>query len=166
MAYTSTFVPGDVLTAAQLNGNFNGAFVSPVDPTAAWTAFTPTLSGGWALGNSTYVAKYMKVGRKVTFHAVITVGSTATIGTGITAALPVTAASADQLRTLSVAFVDTGSGSYTGSASFQPTTTTVDLWAVLATGTYAAATAVTSTGPFTWTTGDLICYGGTYEAAS
>lgn len=171
MAWTTpkTWTAGSVLTAAELNeqirDNFGAAFVTPTDPTAAWTAFTPTLSGGWALGNSTYVATYMKIGRQVTFSAVITVGSSATKGTTLTAALPVTAASASGLVGIRCWGEDAGTADFMFD-HYDTTTTTITFGSHFVSGTTVLLANVTSTAPFTWATGDKIGYGGTYEAAS
>lgn len=141
----------------------HGIFVQGLIDSGDWTAFTPTLSGGWALGNSTYDAAYTQVGRLIAFYAQITIGSTATKGTGLTAALPVEAVIAPY--TINARFVDTGTASYPGVVGTTTTTTAV-LAAILASGTYGQNANITSTVPFTWVTGDQIFYGGFYEGAS
>lgn len=134
---------------------------------SAWTAFTPTLSGGWLLGNSTYTATYMKIGRLVVFNATIVVGSTATKGTTLTAALPVTAADAEAcVAGLSCSFpLVAGAANGPGIVKAN-STTVVDLQVVRADLTYASRTGVTASAPATWATSDRIVYGGLYEAAA
>jgi len=158
-----TYTSGLVLTAASLNKI--GEDVNIIG--AAWSNFTPTLSGGWALGNSTYTAKYIQYGRNVAFYAVITIGSTATKGTTLTAALPVTAADSGAYIGVQASATDTGTAFFpmTIAPSGSPTTT-VEIGAMTAGGTYVGFSGVTSTVPFTWATSDIIAYGGFYEAAT
>ncbi len=129
----------------------------------AWTAFTPTLSSGWALGNSTYTAAYTRVGRFVAFYVKITIGSSATKGTTCTLALPVTAALA-----LGGQFGGTALGTSIVPlvAGTNTSTSVIEIAAINASGTYATVAGFTATAPMTWATGDIIWFGGMYEAAS
>lgn len=141
-----------------------GAWV-PVGPLGAWTAFTPTLSGGWALGNSTYAAKYTRIGRLIRFYAKITIGSTATKGTTLTMALPITAAADQPFASFRATFDDGGGAWYPGMV-YASTTATITIGAQNAAGTYLVAAGITSTVPFTWATSDVIHVVGEYEAAA
>lgn len=137
---------------------------------AAWSSFTPTLSGGWALGNSTVEAKYVKFGRIVHFYAAITLGSTSTRGTTLYAALPVTASSANAAVGITAYFnnvTGTGAGVYPAHAVMIDTGK-VELTTLVANQTYVLVTGVAATVPFgeNWAAGDIIYYAGTYEAAS
>lgn len=138
-----------------------------IGPLGAWTAFTPTLSGGWALGNSTYVASYMRIGRLIVFSAVITLGTTATKGTTMIAALPVTAASAEGIVGINAQFNDVGFVEWNARV-MATTTTTIRLNCeiVVSLASYGWQYGVTATIPATWATGDMIRYGGMYQAAS
>lgn len=171
MAYTTprTWTTGETVTAAMFNAhlrdNLNAAF--PLSGgVAAWTAFTPTLSNGWLLGNATYVAQYMKVGRLVSFYIEITTGSTTTMGTGLDVAIPVTAANGNYTGALAAYCIDTNTTSRYPLMIAATATTSYRLFCVNAAGTYAVGANITATVPFTWATGDIIWTGGTYEAAS
>lgn len=136
-----------------------------------WTDFTPTLSGGWLLGNSTYQARYTRVGRWVAFYAVIVIGSSATKGTTLTAALPVEAtADAGAFCTIRANFHDVGTAKFVANGGYTSSSlnaiTTINLNVENSSSTYVGETGVTSTAPFTWTTGDRISYGGMYEAST
>lgn len=163
MAWTvpkTDFNPGDVLTAAQVNAIGENLLTIGGN----WTNFTPTLSGGWALGNSTYEAKYIRAGKLVVFYAAITIGSSATKGTTMYAALPVTAASVNSTIGVTSYFNDVGSGIFPAHVVLN-TTSIVELTTVVTNQTYAQVTGVQATVPFTWATGDAIYYAGTYEGA-
>lgn len=132
----------------------------------AWTSYTPTLAGGWALGNATHTATYTRVGRLVIFDVSITLGTTTTKGTDLRVAYPVTAADgAVAANGVSCALVDTGTATYYGLA-VDGGTSNPELRVMNSSGTYVTATQITSTLPFTWTTGDRIDVFGVYEAAS
>ena len=159
----TTVSTGDVLTASRYNSdvvanwNMYGA---------AWTDWTPTLSGGWANGNATTTGKYLKIGRFVSYWTRVVVGSTTTKGTTLIVSLPVTAAAADSAVSSSFAYLQR-SGSFAYEAFIYPqTTTTVQLLAVDASGTYAASAGITATVPFAWATNDSFYMTGTYEASS
>lgn len=134
--------------------------------TSAWTAFTPTLSGGWALGNATYTATYMRVGRKISFGAYIVIGTSTTKGSVMIVALPVTAASQyTAIANFTAYFLISASGHYPAFA-ISNSTSTVELVTPNSAGTYTIANQTQAAVPATWATGDIIRYGGTYEAAS
>lgn len=173
MAWTTpaTWIAGEVLTAAQLNTQVRDnlrEIGQTAGVAAAWTDFTPTLSGGWALGNSTYTARYIRTGRKIEFYAKISIGSSATKGTTLTAALPV-ASQGDFSAVpggLTASFADTGTAGYSGFVIASSTTAvTLGSGFLVATDRIQIGN-ITSTFPFTWVTGDEIRYGGVYEAAT
>jgi hypothetical protein len=158
----STVSVGSVLTASTWNQDVVAnwqAFDS------AWTSFTPTFSGGWALGNSTHDAKFLKIGRMVHFYAAITLGSSATKGTTLLAALPVAASSVNATTGVTAYFNDVGSGIFPAHIVLS-STSVIEITTVVTNQTYAQITGVQETVPFTWATGDAIYYSGTYEAAS
>lgn len=141
------------------------ASVTDLTP-GAWAAFTPVLSNGWAMGNSTSTAAYARIGRMINFYLVITIGSTATKGTGMRVDWP-------------IAPIDTNNAAYgikglwfdIGTATYfcmgqGATATTFDLRCLVTSGTYGSLTDATSTIPFSWTTGDVIAAAGTYESAA
>jgi hypothetical protein len=160
------FSPGNVLTAAQMNA-IGGNLVELAPFFASWTSWTPTLSGGWALGNGTTVAHYLKVGTRVHFYAKITTGTTSTLGTNFTMSLPVTARSADALVNTNAFITEVAVADYVGLV-YPASTTTIQVRCVNASVTYALQALVTSTVPFTWSSrvGSSVSVAGTYEAAS
>lgn len=172
----STFQPLDATLTALAGlatGATNIAYSSGTDTflqtgiiPEAWTAFTPTLSGGWALGNATYVATYARVGRMILFYATITIGTTTTIGTGMNFALPVAAANASGASAgVRGNWRDVGTDTYS-MVAIQTSTTVVILRALVSSATYLTTAGATTTVPFTWTTGDIIDVAGFYEAAA
>jgi hypothetical protein len=173
MAFTTpgTAVAGDVLTAAFWNSNVRDNLddhetrLNVLAPfSSAWTSYTPTMGGGWLLGNATTDAKYLKVGKFVAFAGQITVGSTTTKGTTMTIALPVAAASAARMNGSMQASVVVGGVIYNMLVNRQ-STTIIEIASNLITGSYVRYTGVTATVPNTWATSDVIWFGGTYEAA-
>ena len=152
------------LTAAFWNEQVRDNFVEQFPLGVTVTDFVPTLSGGWALGNATYTAKYWRVGKMVTFFVNITIGSTTTKGTSLLVAAPVTAAASDAFNGVVALFEDVGSA-YIPAFVVPGDTTKFELGAGNATASYLAWNNVTATVPFTWVTGDKIRCGGTYLAA-
>lgn len=138
----------------------------------AWTDFTPTMGGGWALGNSTYTAKYARIGRIVTFRVKITIGSTATKGSGMGIAYPVAIAESDAAfgHSIRCFAYDASPGVYYmliargdgGTSSFQ-VQSIEDNGATTSLKNFVD---ISSTSPFTWATNDIIYVTGTYEAGS
>lgn len=133
----------------------------------AWTSYTPTWTAATtnpAIGNGTLVGKYMQLNKVVTAEITVIMGSTTTYGSGtFRFGLPVTAA------TPLWGYAHTGSARlYDSSVStiyvaaigfFASSTTYVSGWA------HAATSAMSSTSPFTWASGDEITIQVTYEAA-
>ena len=176
MAWTTpgTATAGEVLTAAFWNANVRDNLNELAPLFAAATSWTPTMSNTWANGNATATGKYYKVGRLVNFWAQITIGSTTTKGaSALFLSLPVPAATYNSdfiLMTTNIRFLfqDAGTNVYTGMGGdpVSHTASTVVATVANTAGTYASVGFITSTIPFTWTTGDNIIYNGTYEAAS
>ena len=73
---------GQVLTLAS-------GIPSWADIGGAWTSYTPTMGGGFTIGNGTQVSKYVQSGKIVFGKIDITTGSTTNIGNQMTATLPV-----------------------------------------------------------------------------
>jgi hypothetical protein len=170
MAWTTpgTATAGEVLTAAfwntQVRDNLN--MIAPF--MSAGQSWTPTMSNSWANGNATASGKYFQVGKLVIFWAQIILGSTTTKGaSSLKLSLPVTASDVYTFSGLQFSFEDSGSNLFfgTGTDYASATTSTIVAQVASVSGTYASLGFVTSTTPFTWTTGDKIYYSGTYEAA-
>jgi len=142
----------------------NGVDTSVGTGLLAWQSWSPTLSGGWANGNGVWTAKYAKLGKLVFANGSFVVGSTTTKGTNLNVSLPVTAATnaaATNVSTNTVA----GTATYLLWNTVDPGSQIVSFFAVNASATYATRTAITSTLPATWATGDIIRFNVVYEAA-
>jgi len=68
----------------------SGAWVDITNagPSWSWSSYSPTFGGGFSIGNGTVSAKSVQIGKTVFGKIDITVGSTTTIGSGLTATLP------------------------------------------------------------------------------
>lgn len=122
---------------------------------AVSTTYTPGFTG-LTLGNGTVSARYSKAGNIIVDEIVVTFGSTTAITgavfiTGLQAAATNIAAMITGYATLH----DNGSA-YFNAAVRQSSTTAVEVHAQLANGTYVSLASLSSTVPFTWTTGDQI----------
>jgi hypothetical protein len=128
----------------------------------AWVTFTPTISGGFTIGNGTFSnALYCKIGKNIHYNFVFTYGSTSS-ASALTFTLPVQARVANSQ--MHNGWANAGSGNYPLLVR-QNSTTTVSVQAINAAGTYASGTALTTTIPGTWATGNIISITGTYEQA-
>lgn len=126
----------------------------------AWTSYTPALTNCTSPITS---AKYVQVGKRVTFYVTLTLTAAQVAGlVGI--ALPVTA-SAVMSGTFRAVVSDASPAAFYTMLAFQTTTGRVDLYAENAAGTYTTNTATSSTVPITFATGDVIYLSGDYEAA-
>ena len=139
-----------VLTAAELN-----------TAGGAWSTWTPTIVS-WTQGNGTVVAVYEQVGRTVNCFVSIVWGTTSS-GFIATVSLPKTAA---RIESIGAGYI--GDSAVLGYPALVVvnTTTTVSIFAHNAAATYAAATAISATIPFTFATSDFVRFSLTYEAAA
>jgi len=136
-------------------------------------SYTPTwTSSGTApsLGNGTIVGKYQQIGKLVTFRAVLTLGSTSTIGTGqYSLSLPVNAINQDIATINGSGFAVDASAGASGYYFVRPdvvdSVSSVRLRLYNSSATYATLSSVAQDTPFTFTTSDSINISGTYEAA-
>jgi hypothetical protein len=144
---------------------YDGSTWVPIVSTTAWISYTPTLTN-ITLGNGTVDFTYVQLGKTVHVHGRLTFGSTTSISGSANFSLPVSG------RTMPV----TGAAFAYGSSILRAAATDYEGIAVAGTtgivcsafnsaGTYAARTNTSATVPATWTTGDLISFSITYEAA-
>ena len=131
---------------------------------AAWTAYTPTWTGATtnpALGNGTIVGAYMKVGKTVTVNILLKTGSTTTYGSGAWEfSIPFTGITVTGFSGFPVRL-----GVWAGRDA--SASTYYDGRAVVTSGNTTVGTvnpALSSTGPFTWASGDYLGIQITYEA--
>ena len=138
-------------------------------------SYTPTWSStGTApsLGNGTLTGSYQQFGKLVYFRAVLTLGSTSTIGTGqYNLSLPVEATpgggSGGNIATVNGTgwVIDASAGGYYFiRIDSLDSTTSVRLRLLNASATYATLATVAHDTPFTFATSDTINISGIYEA--
>ena len=131
--------------------------------TGAWVSYTPTFAN-ITLGNGSVDGDYIQIGKLVFFKAKVTLGSTSSITNSPTVSLPVTASSFYATFSGSIGtcdLVDTGVKDYIGGLRLNSTTVA----GLLILGSSGLTTAISSTVPFTWATGDQLLAQGFYEAA-
>ena len=163
MAWTTprTWVDGETVTAAIQNlhvrDNLNDLRLS----WAAWTSYTPTLTG-FTLGNGTITGASLTIGKTVLWRVSLTFGTTTTAASASpTFTLPATGLAASNLP-VNALFYDLSTTTYYQAVGRQNSTTTVALAIPGASGVF---TTPTTTTPFTWTTGDVILASGVVEIA-
>ena len=152
MANPFPFTAGQVLTAAQMNGIGE-----------AGTTFTPTWTG-YTRGNGTTVAYYVRVNKLVYIYVEETLGSTSSMGSAPTLTLPITAARTQAISPSRNRIDDTGANVYWGT-TVPISSSSVVLYADLASGTYVAFAGITATVPMTWAATDKFATAFVYEAA-
>jgi hypothetical protein len=142
--------------SAQANG---------VEWAGAYTSFTPTWTN-LTVGNATNVGSYLRIGKTVQVNYRIALGTTSVMTGGpLRVTLPFTASIVQGNPFCGGAYiVDNGTGGYEGWAIVGGGDNAI-IFAINSAGTYALPTNITSTVPMTWTTGDELNIGLTYEAA-
>jgi len=140
---------------------------SLVTPFTTWTAFTPTWNN-LTVGNASQEARYTQVGKTVSFWVKLELGSTSSVSTEPRMNFPIEArsAAAGQDAQLQYCYIDSGTMRYFGTSDgLINTQATFRLHAFNSSTTYLSTSQITSTLPFTWTTGDIIHICGSYEVA-
>lgn len=134
----------------------------------AWTTYAPTWTN-LTIGNGTVTALYRRIGKLVIVRVSIVFGSTTSVSGSVRFTLPVTRAAyagtagltpIGLARMLDASVPVAREGMITSE-----TTTTGTVIVYDASGTYLTGAALSSTVPFTWTTGDEINCSLQYEAA-
>lgn len=124
-----------------------------------WTSYTPTL------GNmtGTAAAAYQVIGETVNVRFRLTV---ATMGSTPNLSLPINAVDTSaEFLDGQVMFADVSGGTYWPGLLRRTNASAVDLYSVLASGTYGQMGAVTATAPFTWAASDIISANFAYRRA-
>ena len=136
---------------------------------AAWTSWTPTFTN-LTTTSGTLTAKYLKVGRLVQFNVRFVFGASSAVTGDVNMTTP-TARAEGRSGIYNLTLFDAGTGNYIGAVL--PSTSDTSLLVLRALGDDAGVgsnhiiqSALSSTIPFTWGTGDEIYVSGTYEAAS
>ena len=166
----NTFTASTKIRSAKINENFSKIADGSEVASVAWTAYTPTWTADTTnpvIGNGTIQGKYAKIGRKVTFHFVIIMGSTTTYGTGnYILSLPFIASSTlsytDPMGTLMMYDAAPTGTIYVGVCYSDVSGDAT----ILRFSTHLLTTQVDATNPFVLTTSDQIFGSITYESAS
>lgn len=145
--------------------NYNGSAWVQLVSISSWAAYTPTFTN-MTLGNGTITFRYSQVGKTVFVQGDVVFGSTTSISGIPVISLPVTASSQTAGSTqLGGAYAeDAGVTGYALMIRLN-NTTSVNVLAFGAGGTWLTTAPVSSTIPFTWGTNDLFRFTITYEAA-
>lgn len=158
-------------TTERMRIDTNGLITGSGTSLGAWTEYTPTLGGtGWAIGDGTVNGVYCQIGKVVHFRVQVTFGATSTFGAASALQLttPVSANSpaspANQANTMKALARDVSAGAWYTLAvrPFNASTTACGLFV---SGTNGLNANTTSTAPFTWASGDIVYFSGTYEIA-
>jgi hypothetical protein len=148
----------DIPTASEINSYFQQR--------DAWASFTPAWTN-LSVGNGSNIGRYNQVGRIVHWYALVVFGSTTSISGSVDLTLPVEASRNVQPDMQALGY-DASGGSVYPLVPLMVSTTTLTIYAVSTSASYAASAALSSTIPFgvAWTTSDVLSVGGTYEALS
>lgn len=134
----------------------------------SWQSWTPAWTN-LTVGNGTVVAKYRTIGKFVTARLSLVLGSSSSVSGNITFSLPLTrvtyGGSAFVTPVGNARFYDLSATTAVEARVYSPTTTTGEIQALGASGTYVGAVAASSSVPFTWATSDEIGAEFQYEAA-
>jgi hypothetical protein len=131
----------------------------------AYTAYTPSSTGGLTLGNGTIQTFYTRINDFVHTYGSVSLGSTSSVAPYVDIALPVTnATSTFESPTGNALFWDSSMFIWKGT-TISVGTTTVRLIAELASGTYTRYADLTANVPFTWATSDAMVWNIMYRAA-
>ena len=146
----------DLVNATNL-GNAN-LLTTAGDVGGAWKAWTPSFTG-ITLGSAANTGFYTRIGKTIHFKTATTFAANTSVTGGVTLTLPVANKSAVYMP---IGLVNCNDAPY------------VEYWGHImgdgqvyvdnAAGTYVGYTALSSTVPMTWTTGDILYITGTYES--
>jgi hypothetical protein len=127
----------------------------------AWTSYTPTFTN-LTVGNGTLLAKYNQIGKTMHMYVSLKLGSTSSVGSGITMSMP-GSGQPDLYTTTNIVYEDAGVGFFVGNAVIFGST--AYLGNILTNATYGKHQGFDTTSPFTWTTNDGIYFNASYEVA-
>jgi hypothetical protein len=144
------FSVGELLTATDMNSIGEAA-----------TSFTATWSN-YTRGNGASIAYYTRVNKLTYVYVEETLGSTSSMGTSPTLTLPFAAPRIEAIPITKCRIDDAGANVYWGTVA-PVSTSSVTLYADLASGAYLAFASITATVPMTWTTGDIMVLAFMYE---
>jgi len=141
---------------------YDGSAWVTVASSGAWSTWTPTLTN-WAIGNGAFVGRYQQLGTTVHFMTTLTVGSTTSYSGTPYITAPVAPNAAD--RNIFDASFQTG-GTIRGGYAQAVSAGDIRMYPVYAdTASLGTWTNVSSSVPYSWSTGMILRITGTYEAA-
>lgn len=120
--------------------------------------------GGFTKGNATVVSKYTRYNDMVHFFGSVIFGSTSSISSAVDVNLPFTADLGENSFPSNATYLDAGTARFVGF-SFFITSSATRLTVITTGATYAGASDLSATVPFTWTTNDQFTWNVTYKAA-
>ena len=156
MAWTSV---GELVTSAKMNTLLPAG-------SALWQNWSPSYAN-LTIGNGAAVSRYQHAAGIVVARFRFTLGSTSSVGTAPTVSTPVTASSNAYSNSVPIGNIymkEDGANTYPGTCHLD-STTTIGMFAGVASGTHLTGTVPTSSVPFTWGTSDVLSFTVVYEAA-
>lgn len=157
-----SWVAGEVVTAAMLNAEVRDAVLGMQ---AAWDAWVPTRTN-YTLGNGTEVARFLRIGKTITYRYRLTFGSTTTVSSLVDIGLPAAPKTGtggyvvnDVMGSVHLYDDSVGAGSRTGGTAVFDGGNGIVLLA-----DRLAAAIVSTSNPWAWGVGDVLSVSGTYEA--
>jgi hypothetical protein len=162
-----TWVAGETVGATIMNAHVRDALNAIYeDVTEAWASFTPTWTNLTA-GNGTNVGYYAVAGQTTIFRVVFTFGTTSSIGGSVSVNYPATAVALGGNVPVSagVSYIDSNPGTTYEGKAVNASSAAVSLFSLAVSGANVVTAALSSTAPFTWTTGDIILLQAIYERA-
>ena len=156
------------IQSSKVNENFTELYAFMDNASGAWQNWTPSWSN-FTAGSATIVAKYIQIGKTVSFYLFVTLNSS-TMSASPQFTLPVQPSAgynsgASKSRLFYAQITDAGVNDYGALGSMITDTGKCELVLLNASGTYVQHSQVNSTTPFTWGNGDYFQVTGTYEAA-
>jgi hypothetical protein len=161
-----TWVAGETVGATIMNAHVRDALNAIYeDVTEAWASFTPTWTNLTVGSGGTSAGKYAYMGQTTFFYAQAVLGASGFSVGAVELNFPQTCVAYIGTHILgTVGLLDLGTAFYEGAITYKDTAS-VYVQAKLASGTYVALTALSSTVPHTWAAGDTIVVRGAFERA-
>lgn len=162
--FTAASVAAAVANKIAAAGFWNNQVKALIDGFGAGTTWTPTLGGGWALGNGSMDAAYTLIQKQMFLSIAVTWGTTSTFGgTSLTFTLP-SGITLPRAQVLAVRAGDaSAAASYDGVAGITTGGVCTPIFTPAAAG--GASRGATSTIPFTWASSDVVVISGSVEVA-
>lgn len=167
--YGITVTLGTIGSAALATGAVTASKIG-TDASFASTSYVPTITG-FTTGTGSVFGNYQQIGKLVTGRAGFVFGASGSAVTGaITISLPVTSVAYTANREYlgsGIAYDDSvaaAAGTFFVAALWA-STTTMNVWSQNAASTVLVTSAISSTSPMTWASGDTLSVAFRYEAA-